>query len=273
LAVAGALAVSVPRAAAQSDQVGEYELKAAILYNLVKFVEWPPSAYPDSHAPTVLCVLGQDPFGEALEMPGKAQNANGRPVSMRRLKNENGIRDCQVLYISTSERKSIPQILSRLKESNVLTVGEMSQFALQGGIIQFTLEDKQVRFEINLDAASRMSLKISSRLLMLAHIVKDRRQNPDAKSDGIPVGSTGTAGVLLLALADSEHQAGAQTFANTLAREPPSLLDARITCKVDCTLIYQTRVSPRSSFSNRSPWNLGHHLGSRAQSSVSKQTI
>jgi uncharacterized protein DUF4154 len=174
LAVAGALAVSGRPASAQKDQIGEYELKAAILYNLSRFVEWPPSAYADSQAPTVLCILGQDPFGDSLKTLGQRQDTSGRPVSIRRLKNENGMRDCHVLYISTSERKTAAQVLSRLKGSNVLTVAEMSQFAVQGGIIQFTLEDKQVRFEINLDAASRMTLKISSRLLVLARIVKDR---------------------------------------------------------------------------------------------------
>src|ERR1700758_5040496 len=143
LAVAGALAISAPAVSAQKDEVGEYELKAAILYNLSRFVEWPPSAYPDPHAPTILCILGQDPFGDSLKTLGQKQDATDRLVAIRHLKNENGIRECHVLYISTSERKIVGQILSRLKGSSVLTVGEMSQFAVQGGIIQFTLKDKQ----------------------------------------------------------------------------------------------------------------------------------
>ena len=182
LAVTSTVAVSTQPARAQRDEVGEYELKAAILYNLSRFVEWPPSAYADSQAPTVLCVLGQDPFGDSLEMLGQKRDASGRTVSIRRLKNEDGIRECQMLYISTSQRKVLSQILSRLKGLSVLTVGEMSHFAVQGGIIQFTLEDKQVRFEINLDAASRTALKISSRLLMLARIVKEQARNPDSTS-------------------------------------------------------------------------------------------
>ncbi len=172
LAVAAALTVNAHPA--PGDEVGEYELKAAILYNLSRFVEWPASAYADPQTPTVLCIQGQDPFGESLKALGQKQDSNGRAMSIRRLKKENEIRDCHVLYISTSERKNVAQILSRLKGSSVLTVGEMSQFAAQGGIVQFTLEDKQVRFEINLDAASRMTLKISSRLLVLARIVKDQ---------------------------------------------------------------------------------------------------
>jgi hypothetical protein len=222
LAVAGALAVSAQPASAQRDQVGEYELKAAILYNLSRFVEWPPSAYADSQAPTVLCILGQDPFGDSLKTLGQKQDANGRPVSIRRLKNENGMRDCHVLYISTSERKSVTQILSSLKGSNVLTVGEMSQFAVQGGIIQFTLEDKQVRFEINLDAASRMTLKISSRLLVLAQIVKDQRRNPDSTGEVAAGAPTAMASACFPPSVEPENGAGGKTLANTLGEAPGS---------------------------------------------------
>lgn len=222
LAVAGALAVSAQPASAQRDQVGEYELKAAILYNLRRFVEWPPSAYPDSQAPTVLCILGQDPFGDSLKTLGQKQDAKGRPVSIRQVKNENGIRDCHVLYISTSERKTVAQILSRLKGSSVLTVGEISQFAVQGGIIQFTLEDKQVRFEINLDAASRMTLKISSRLLVLARIVKDQRSTPDSTGRLAAAAPVVTASAFFLPSAEPEHGAGGKTPADTLDKTPGS---------------------------------------------------
>jgi uncharacterized protein DUF4154 len=197
LAVAGALAVSARPARAQKDEVGEYELKAAILYNLSRFVEWPTSAYADSQAPTVLCVLGQDPFGNSLKMPGQKHDASGRAVSIRRLKDDDGIRECHLLYISTSQRKALTQILSRLKGSSVLTVGEMSHFAAQGGIIQFTLEDKQVRFEINLDAASRTALKISSRLLALARIVKDPRPDHDSKGELPAAAPMATASALV----------------------------------------------------------------------------
>src|SRR5260370_13322383 len=104
LAVASALTVSVPSASAQRDEVGEYELKAAILFNLSKFVECPPSAYADSQAPTVVCILGQDPFGDSLKALGQKQDANGRPVSIRRLKNSDERRDCHMLYIYSSDR-------------------------------------------------------------------------------------------------------------------------------------------------------------------------
>jgi hypothetical protein len=164
----------IPRiAAGQKDSAGEYELKAAMLYNLTLFVEWPPSAYPDPQAPILLCILGRDPFGSSLTSTVSQKTAKGRSVLIRHLQNDNEIRGCHVLYISSSERKTAAQIFSTLNGSSVLTVGEMTQFAAHGGMIQFSLEDQRVRFDINLDAASRAGLKISSKLLVLAQIVKN----------------------------------------------------------------------------------------------------
>lgn len=151
----------------------EYKLKAVMLYNLMYFVEWPPSAYPDPRAPILLCILGRDPFGSFLTSTVLKQTVNGRPVLILHPQNDKEVLGCQILYISSSERKTAAQIFSTLNGSSVLTVGEMTQFAAHGGIVQFSLEDKQVRFDINLDAASRAGLKISSKLLALAQIVKN----------------------------------------------------------------------------------------------------
>jgi len=172
-------------AAGQQDSSGEYELKAAMLYNLTRFVEWPASAYADTQAPTVLCILGRDPFGDSLTSLVSKQTASGRAVQIRHIANDREIRTCHVAYISSSERKSMTQILSTLKGASVLTVGETVQFAARGGMIQFSLEEKQVHFEINLEAASEVDLKISSRLLVLARIVKDQNKNPSREGSAL----------------------------------------------------------------------------------------
>lgn len=168
----------IPETGLTQDSAGEYELKAAMLYNLTRFVEWPPAAYADAQAPTVLCILGRDPFGDSLTSIASNQTGGGRPVQIRRIPNNKEIKGCHVAYISSSERKNIAQILAGLKGASVLTVGEMAQFAVRGGMIQFSLEEKQVRFEVNLEAASESDLKISSRLLVLARVVKDPNKNP-----------------------------------------------------------------------------------------------
>ena len=177
---------AVPRIAAEQGSAGEYELKAAMLYNLTRFVEWPPSTYPDPQAPMRLCILGRDPFGGSLASIIFKQALNGRPVLIRHSQNDKEIRACHLLYISSSERKTTLQIFATLKGSSVLTVGEMKEFATHGGVIQFSLEEQQVRFDINLDAASRAGLKISSRLLLLARIVKDQGGDSEGGDSAIP---------------------------------------------------------------------------------------
>lgn len=163
----------IPReAVAQSSSAGEYELKAAMLYRLTYFVEWPATVAPDLQAPTILCVLGQDPFGTALTSVISGRTGSARRAEVRHPGSAREIRGCQVVYVAASEKKKVAQILTSLKGSGVLTVADMTQFAAKGGMIQFSLEDNRVRFDINLDEATNAGLKISSRLLMLARIVK-----------------------------------------------------------------------------------------------------
>jgi uncharacterized protein DUF4154 len=169
-------------AAAQAESAGEYELKAAILYNLTRFVEWPPTAYPNPQAPTILCIFGRDPFGASLSSIVAKQAPNGRQVQIRHVRSDKEVGGCHVLYISSSERKQVAQILSTAAGSNILTVGEIGQFAARGGMIQFGLEDKEVRFDVNLDAALRAGLKISSRLLVLARVVKPSNSDSGSES-------------------------------------------------------------------------------------------
>jgi YfiR/HmsC-like len=164
------LALLPMRASAQEYRSGEYELKAAILFNLVKFVEWPAAAYPGAQAPTVLCTLGRDPFGSALDQFA-GNTVNGRPLMIRRLQRDDDASGCHLVYISSSERKLLRQLLKTLQGGPILTVGETEQFAIRGGMIQLSVENKQVHFTINLSAASREQLRIRSNLLALSRIV------------------------------------------------------------------------------------------------------
>lgn len=158
-------------ASGQEYRSDEYELKAAILVNLLKFVEWPATAYSSPQAPTVLCTLGRNPFGSALkEYSGNM--VTGRPLLIRRLERDDNPHGCQLMYVNSSERKLLTQLLKTLHGGAILTVGEMDQFAARGGMIQLTVEDKQVHFTINLSVASREQLRIRSNLLALSRIVE-----------------------------------------------------------------------------------------------------
>jgi hypothetical protein len=166
---------SAPHAHAQAEGVGEYQVKAAFLYNFAKFVEWPPEAMPKANAPLILGVVGEDPFGPVLEETLKGKTANGHPFVVRRFRREEDASGCQILFTSSSDQRYIRSLLAVLKGSSVLTVGETERFCRLGGIINFTLEENKVRFKINVDAAERARLNISSKLLRVANVVRDEQ--------------------------------------------------------------------------------------------------
>jgi len=139
--------------AAESTSVTEYTLKAGYLLKFPDFVKWPTSS-----GSITVGILGDDPFGAALE----------GSVKVKRSKRIDDLKGCQIVFISKSERGNLPGIVAALEGSNILTVGDSDGFARQGGILGFVMEGDKVRFEINAGAAKRAGLQISSRLLQLA---------------------------------------------------------------------------------------------------------
>jgi hypothetical protein len=167
------LATPLFDSSAHAQYPSEYEVKAAFLYNFAKFVEWPPNLAANAHDPFVIGIVGRDPFGDAVEQTLLRKTLNGRPLAVQRVKREEEARGCQILFVSPSERKRLKALLANLQGNPVLTVGDVENFCKSGGMIAFTLEDNRVRFEINVDAAQRVGLRISSRLLSLAKVVRE----------------------------------------------------------------------------------------------------
>ena len=158
---------------AQSDSPSEYQVKAAFLFNFAKFVDWPVDTYPSPQSAFAICVLGDDPFGALLDNTLAGKSLGTHPVVPRRIKEFNELRHCQIVFVSSSERQNYTQIVETARGSRVLLVGETEGFAASGGAVEFTLESNHVRFAINPEAAQRAGLTLSSKLLMLAHIVHD----------------------------------------------------------------------------------------------------
>lgn len=169
--IAAVLALgSAAEAPAENAGSGEYQVKAAFLYNFAKFVKWPDRAFSGPDAPFVIGVLGEDPFGDALDTI-KGKTVKGRTVLVKRL---DGIRDgksCHILFISSSESGRVKEILNSLIGSPVLLVGDMERVAQRGGMINFIIDRNKVSFEVNAEAARKAGLTISSQLLKLARTV------------------------------------------------------------------------------------------------------
>lgn len=162
LAIAGVCA-SFP---ARAEQVPEYDLKAAFLYNFAQFTEWPGGG--DNFLR--ICVYGRDSFGAALDnLDGKA--AREKRVKVVRTATPEGAKQCDVLFVGDLERERLAVLLSALREKNVLTVGEGEGVLQQGVAIRLIIENNRMAFEVNLDSAKKSRLVISSKLLRLARAV------------------------------------------------------------------------------------------------------
>lgn len=149
----------------------ESQVKAAFILNFARFVEWPASCFHDPYAPLDVLVLGNRSVGDALERTVRGQTVQGRPLNVRESDSLSGIAQCQILLVGGGEAGRLAEILKITHGLCVLTVGESRGFAHDGGVINFTMEDNRVHFEVNPEAARAAGLTISSKLLSLARIV------------------------------------------------------------------------------------------------------
>ncbi len=171
LAFVAGLSLTAPAGFAAHPVSMEYRLKAAFLYNFTRFTEWPSGISTNSKALNI-CVVGTNPFGSALnEIKGK--RANNASIDIKLIDPDDSFSGCQLIFIAKSERSRTRKILRALDGQPVLTVGETGDFNRFGGIIQFMVMNKKIRFSINIDAAQRAGLTISSKLLRLAAIFQE----------------------------------------------------------------------------------------------------
>ena|ERR1700734_527596 len=157
----------------------EYQVEAAYLYNFGRFIEWPAKGATAQGSSFTICVLGEDPFGQALDATLAGETIGSQKVAARRISSLQESVDCQILFISSSEAKRLNQIIEALDKSAILTVSDIPQFSQRQGMIQFVLEGNRIRFEVNLTATQRAGLTLSSELLKVATAVRKRPQPGD----------------------------------------------------------------------------------------------
>jgi hypothetical protein len=143
-------------------------VKAAFLLNFTKFIDWPQTEAVGADTQLAICLLGDDSFGSVLDQMLEGETVGGRKLSVQRV--QRPLPSCRVLFVGKSE-KDVSGILSRLGPG-VLTVGESAGFLRDGGMIDFVVDDRRVRFDINQPAVVRAGLKVSSKLLNVARLVE-----------------------------------------------------------------------------------------------------
>jgi hypothetical protein len=160
----GILTCATVRAAAGLDE--EVRVEAAFLYNFLRFVSWPNTAFTDAKAPLTIGILGDDPMVSALaSIQGTV--LKGRTIQVRRVTLAEAAR-CQLLFLSKAEKAQQAEVLRAVERRPVLTVAEIKGFVRQGGTVEFVLVGDSVRFKVNLEAARNHQLKLSSQMLGVA---------------------------------------------------------------------------------------------------------
>lgn len=165
--------VTAPGLAAQAVRASEYQVKAVFLYNFAQFVDWPSEAFPDSTAPFVIGILGDDPFGDFLDETVRGERLQGRSFEVRHFQTPGEIKTCHILFISRPD-DLVQGILGRLGSRPILTVSDEVGFAERGGMVRLVNDRNHIRLQINLEAVQAANLMISSKLLRVAEIAKPR---------------------------------------------------------------------------------------------------
>jgi hypothetical protein len=149
-----------------ADKSVEYQVKSAFLLNFTKFIDWPAAAFAAPDSPMVICIIGEDPFGVALDQMVAGEVLEGHRLTVQRIKETPPPKSCHMLYFGG------PKYDFHGLGPGVLTVGEGETFVHDGGIIGFVIENRRVRFGINQTAAENAGLTISSKLFNVARSVE-----------------------------------------------------------------------------------------------------
>jgi hypothetical protein len=180
LLVSALLAVVLrPNGEARGDNppaFSEYQVKAAFIFNFPRYTEWPANAFAATNSPIVVAVVGQPPLAVELRKATRRRAIDGRSIVVKDFEPGEDPGGCHVLFISAAEQQRSSDLLDRYKEKGVLTVGETDDFLERGGIINLPRRQERIVMEVNLTAAGHAGIKISSKLLGVATVVKGRQR-------------------------------------------------------------------------------------------------
>jgi hypothetical protein len=164
--------VAAPAISLHAQSVSTPGLLAAFIFSFVKFTTWPDDSLRDGNA-IVICVIGHDQVADALVQLTYNKAVEGHPIGVRRIELKAPIADCQVVFAASLDKNTAQELVRAAARHPILTVSDFEDFARIGGVANFFIDGGRMRFAVNPDAADRARLKISSKLLTLARLVRD----------------------------------------------------------------------------------------------------
>ncbi len=158
-----------------SIRLYEQEIKAGLLYNFLKYTNWPSENLASESNVMSLCIFGEDPFSGYLQ-PMEGRSVNQRIIKIRNVNSLNALADCNMLFVNSEEESSWPKLREYLSGKNILTVSDISGFTSYGGMIEFTRNDERVSIKLNQSAIKTTKLSVQDRLLKLATVVSGNKE-------------------------------------------------------------------------------------------------
>jgi hypothetical protein len=172
--VAATAVMSRAATAYTQDEQPEFVVKTAFIYNFLKFTQWPNGTFAKPDIPIVVCTIGDDLYGGALNVL-TSKHIDSHPVTLERSVPANALGKCNVIIVGGATPSQAMAEIGPFKAHPVLTIGDSTDFANAGGMIGLVNEDRQVRFQINVGAVHRSGLSISSQLLKIAILVDESK--------------------------------------------------------------------------------------------------
>jgi len=176
LAAFAAVVALAPATARPAESPTDRDVKAAFLYHFTQYVEWPAAAFESPESPVILGVLGDVAYLQLITASAGGKSVGGRPIVVREIRSPSGAVGCHVVFVGASQAAAVPAIVRAVGASPVLTVSDAPEFAKAGGAVGFVVKNGKVAFQVNVKAAGRAGLKVSSKLLRLAEIVEEERR-------------------------------------------------------------------------------------------------
>jgi uncharacterized protein DUF4154 len=150
----------------------EYQVKAAFIFNFLSFTQWPESAFAGTSDPLRVCVLRGELIARAIDATVRGEAIDGHPVLVEQIASAPDVARCHVLFVPKTEAAHAAELVRAAGDAPVLTVGESDQFLRDGGVVNFSIENGRVRFDVNQRVAREHGVNLSSKLLQIARSVK-----------------------------------------------------------------------------------------------------
>lgn len=165
--------IFAPAAEAQREADAN-KVKAAFVFQFANFVEWPDEAFESDRAPFIITIVGNEEIEKLLADAAKDKRVQGRPIRVEDGDASDDLSKCHIVFVDDSQSGSGTELIDRYMDSPVLLVSDSEEFTKDGGTIRLFERSNRLKIEINVDAAERANLQVSSKLLSLATVVHDR---------------------------------------------------------------------------------------------------